>query len=514
MDERISRHMNKIIVASLILAFAIILFRNAWIGDDAYITFRTIDNFINGFGLRWNIAERVQTYTHPLWLMLMTVFYFVTNEAFYTCMAVSLAISIAAVLIFAVRISKTTVAACLGILALMLSKSFVDYSTSGLENPLTHLIIVIFFGLLFKYNNSRKYILPLSFIACLGTLNRMDNIILFAPVLAYLFWKNRSFRTVSIMALGFTPFIAWELFSSFYYGFFFPNTAYAKLNTGIPWPELAGQGLHYLWNSISIDPLTVVLILSAIIIPLFTRRWREITISFGILLYVVYIIKIGGCFMTGRMLAAPFLCAIVLLSQYMPPWRRRYSFIPICIILVLGLISDFSPVYTTSGYGGETERYRFEHGIVDERGWYFQSSSLLNIHPDKEMPNHRYAELGRSTTSPAIMTLIIGYQGYYAPNETHILDRYALADPLLARLPISSNKPWRIGHFERPIPPGYAETIGGGTNVITDPKLSEYYEKLKYVTRGDLFDWDRLTTIIAFNLGAYDHYIDFYWREN
>jgi hypothetical protein len=52
------------------------------VGDDAYFTFRTIDNFVHGYGLRWNIAERVQAYTHPLWLLLLTPFYWITGEPF------------------------------------------------------------------------------------------------------------------------------------------------------------------------------------------------------------------------------------------------------------------------------------------------------------------------------------------------------------------------------------------------------------------------------------------------
>jgi hypothetical protein len=46
--------------------FAVILFRTAWISDDAAITLRTVLNVTHGFGLTFNIAERVQTYTHPL----------------------------------------------------------------------------------------------------------------------------------------------------------------------------------------------------------------------------------------------------------------------------------------------------------------------------------------------------------------------------------------------------------------------------------------------------------------
>ena len=43
---------------------------NAWVCDDAYITFRSIDNLVNGLGPVWNAGERVQAFTHPLWFLL------------------------------------------------------------------------------------------------------------------------------------------------------------------------------------------------------------------------------------------------------------------------------------------------------------------------------------------------------------------------------------------------------------------------------------------------------------
>ena len=52
----------------VIIVFSIFYLFSAWVADDAYITFRTIENFHQGYGLRWNIIERVQTYTHPLWM--------------------------------------------------------------------------------------------------------------------------------------------------------------------------------------------------------------------------------------------------------------------------------------------------------------------------------------------------------------------------------------------------------------------------------------------------------------
>ena len=63
--------------------------------DDAFITFRTVDNFINGYGLTWNTTERVQAYTNPLWMFLVSAVYFFTQEIFYTPLYLSIAVSVA-----------------------------------------------------------------------------------------------------------------------------------------------------------------------------------------------------------------------------------------------------------------------------------------------------------------------------------------------------------------------------------------------------------------------------------
>ena len=47
-----------------------VLLLNAWVAEDAFFTYRVVDNFVDGFGLRWNVDGRVQVYTHPLWMML------------------------------------------------------------------------------------------------------------------------------------------------------------------------------------------------------------------------------------------------------------------------------------------------------------------------------------------------------------------------------------------------------------------------------------------------------------
>lgn len=94
---------SQITVAILILLYLFVVVRTAWVNDDAYITFRTVDNFVNGYGLTWNVAERVQAYTHPLWMFAVSSVYFFTREAYYTSIFLSILFSLIAIIILAYR---------------------------------------------------------------------------------------------------------------------------------------------------------------------------------------------------------------------------------------------------------------------------------------------------------------------------------------------------------------------------------------------------------------------------
>lgn len=140
-----SRDSSFALLLGLLLAlFFTLLVRSAWVCDDAYITFRVIDNLWNGYGLRWNVIDRVQAYTHPLWMMVMAVFYGLTRDVYYTSLAVQIASSFGAAWILCFRVAASPAHALLALWALILSKALVDYSTSGMENPLQHLLLAVF----------------------------------------------------------------------------------------------------------------------------------------------------------------------------------------------------------------------------------------------------------------------------------------------------------------------------------------------------------------------------------
>src|SRR5262249_61692020 len=104
------------------------------------------------------------------------------------------------------------------------------------------------------------------------------------------------------VVLGLTPVIAWEVFSFVYYGSFVPNTAYAKLSNGIALSALLHQGFVYLVDSASHDPLTLLTIGASLVMTWRLGTRRDWALAAGAVLYLLYVIWVGGDFMSGRML--------------------------------------------------------------------------------------------------------------------------------------------------------------------------------------------------------------------
>lgn len=54
-----------------------------WVTDDAFITFKSVLNFIDGNGLVFNVGERVQSYTHALWFLILSLFAFFDTNLYF-----------------------------------------------------------------------------------------------------------------------------------------------------------------------------------------------------------------------------------------------------------------------------------------------------------------------------------------------------------------------------------------------------------------------------------------------
>lgn len=558
------------VIVGLVVVYLGVVTLNAWVAEDAYIAFRTVDNAINGFGLRWNPAERVQTYTCPLWVLVLCGVGAITREMYGTSLALCGACSVAAtgLVASATRGQLSKAAACL--LCLTCSKAFVDYSTSAMENPLSHLFIGCFLQIVFWQSTGvtgaqriqQRRLFGLSLFASLVTLNRPDAILLCLPILWIEVLQFGSIRRSMLpIALGSLPFVLWETFSIIYYGFPFPNTAYAKLGHGITRTEVLQQGGHYFLNSLRIDPITLLAIVLGMLVLMNAFRTqtgmqdasgkRIGAIVAGVAAYLLYIVWIGGDYMSGRFFSLPFYAVVltVALSPLRIPsgvWWWLSLF-----VVVNGSLLPHSPL---TNWRVETDR-RWEelvdeHGIADERTVYAPYLALFGTRreqfvaelsnpprnpmravsqvKDFEFHNQFFGRyfllLGQRDRAvanevPVRVTVNAGIRCHVGGPEVHYLDVMGICDPLLARLPAYETEEWRIGHFQRVLPAGYNECllrlqshpgdVEAALRQFRDPQLAAYYQQLHLITRGKLLTSQRLWAILQLNLGISAARIDF-----
>lgn len=494
----------------LLVLFVVVVVKSAWLADDAYITLRTVNHWLDGFGPVWNIGERVQAYTHPLWMLLLSGVIGITREYYFTTILLSIVISAAAYALVVFRLAADWVSATLGGLILVLSKAYIDFSTSGLENALTHLLLAAFLVLYMAQAGRRRALANLgwlAFCAALGSVNRLDTLLLFLPPLAMALFEQRGrrWRALGVAALGFLPLVIWELFSIVYYGFPVPNTYYAKLGTGIALAAQLQQGLFYFMQSIGADPITMAAIVAGVALPWLVRDRRTQPISIAIILYLLYVLRIGGDFMSGRFLTAPLLCAVVILVVYPLAARPQLQIgTAFAAVLLLGFANPAQSPWLSN------VTYRVAEidnkGIADERGHYYQTYGLL---PSNR--NNRLTAGGEilGTPDPADFSHCgIGMRGFQASPYTRIVDFCGLADALIARLPALDATDWRIGHPIRKVPDGYLGTVRTGRNQIVDPGVAKFYDRLQVVIAGPLFAPERWAEIWRFNTGQYDGLLD------
>ena len=499
-DDAIRQAPEQSTVSLVSLAlFMMVVVDCAWICDDAYIGFRVANNFANGYGLRWNVAERVQVYTCPLWVLTLSLSTLVTREAYYTSMVLSLAASITAVLLLASRLCRSLPRTCLVIIAAASSKAFVDYSTSGLENALGYLLAAGFYVSLFHGASAFR----LSLLASLIVLNRPDHVLLIAPPLLLALALRRMWSDLRETALGAVPLLLWEGFSLVYYGSLVPNTAYAKLNTGLPRDELLGQGCWYFADSLYRDPVTLLVIAFAASVAIRRGNAQSRSVAAGIALYLCYVAVIGGDFMSGRFFSVPFVAALSLLA--VQPLSRNTSQGLALATLAVGLSMPCSPIQSAVDYGSrDREEITNEHGVADERACYYPWTGLLNAHLKMSRPFHPWAFAGESARLSGRQVVgrgNVGFLGYFAGPEVYVLDPGALGDALLARLRLVGSGHWRIGHFERAIPRGYLKTLVTGQNQIEDAVLARYYDRLRLVISGPLWSRERLIEVVRLVTG-------------
>jgi arabinofuranosyltransferase len=254
-----------------------------------------------------------------------------------------------------------------------------------------------------------------------------------------------------------------------------------------------------------------MVILAATLASLASNNRPRRALGAGALLYLGYVFWIGGDFMSGRFFSAALVLGVGLLATLEVKRPMTYVWVAM-VVLLSGFTSPHPPFVQDTRIGQERRAvFVYKGQVTDERAYYYPRTGLLD--PTKFYITRRFAPPASWVADPADNEVRLlndlGIKGYGAGPSVHVLDAYALSDPLLARLPAVPQ--WStIGHAPRLIPAGYIETLASGENMIVDPSLALYYDRLHLVVSGELFDAQRLMEIVKLNLGAFDYLLEEY----
>ena len=153
----IGRRADSRVFALLWLPYALLVYRFWFLCDDAFITFRYVRNWVNGWGLRYNLGDQlpVEGYSNFLWVVICGVVKLLGGDVlFWTPVLSFLCGSVLMYLLFDRlhrRLRLNLWITSIATLMLACSPAFAVWSTSGLETmPFALLLFVTFDRLILR----------------------------------------------------------------------------------------------------------------------------------------------------------------------------------------------------------------------------------------------------------------------------------------------------------------------------------------------------------------------------
>lgn len=513
-------------VPSLLLA--VVVGRIVWAGfltEDAFISYRCLENLRHGLGMTWATDLRSQPYTHPLWMLahmpLLLVIPDVKIVSFLLCFTCTGGV------LWSLHRNYSDyrpLYSYVVLVPLLVSKCFVEWSTSGLENPLAHLCAALFFPA-FLGRHARSFSMDhAAFLAAAAFLNRHDNALLYALPIAVMFFSRRQYLAdVMSLLISALPVAAWFAFAVFYYGQALPDTYYAKLTAGIDKDFLAAQGMTYLARFAERDMPSFLVIVAGLAlaarvamgsaIPSDSRVRFAATAS-SLLLFLAYVVHAGGDYMEGRFFSTPFVVAVVLLAESVLVIQQQTAsattrdVLPrtICIGVIAGFLSSICmPDLILGPPHIKDPKWKYGFCDVHTHQWNFYLKSWS--HKEKGLIDRGMAIQQKTLEVPSSDSFFeyngaAGVNGFYAGPSYGMIDAYGLVDPVMARLPAENYMP---GHFKRIAPAGYEKARRTGDTSELEPALRSYYEIMRTVKSGPLFSADRIAAAVSLATGSHDH---------
>ena len=297
-------------------------FSRRWMSDDGLIVLRTVRNILAGNGPVFNIGERVEANTSTLWQYLIVAFSWVPGMRLEdVAMWLALIFTVIAAVVGTIaagRLWGQHMVLPFGIIIYLALPPARDFATSGLEWGLSLAWLAVWFALLVRWaedSERTSALYWLAFWAGLSWLVRPE-LALYGGLTGVLLLalNRRNWRRIGgILAAALPLPAAYEIFRMGYYGLLTPHTAVAKSASESAWRT----GAVYVWDTMRPYGLWLPLIVAFAFGAWFVyqRAGKQALVAilaFGCgALHLIYVVKVGGDFMHGRMVLLPLFAMLL-----------------------------------------------------------------------------------------------------------------------------------------------------------------------------------------------------------
>lgn len=427
-------HITNTVLLVTILFIGLLSFKNSFIQDDAFISFRYAQNWVKFSELTWNPGEpeKVEGYTNFLWVVIMAIPIRLGLDPVISSKIISI-VFMTMTLLFTYKLGNLLLSskglAYLIMLLVGTHYTFYVYATGGLETQLQTMLLVICAYLIFLMTEKRSWtnhgLLLASLFFSFAILTRIDSTIILFVLFIHLFQSlikhgNAAASFLKNTAVFLIPALlivgTWIIWKIYYYHDVLPNTFYIKA-TGFSMPVIK-NGIRYCYEYFnSYWQIPMVLIGMVSIKSMIKSKIGILLIA--CLMWSIYIIKIGGGFMEFRLLVpiTPFI--FIIYGQILKEINHKNITIAMSLMLFLGSHhhrKTFSGYYGTNGIESISELEA--HVINKNQNWAGIGKRLNDLFGQCEKP-------------VTIATTAAGAIPYYSNLKT--IDMLGLNDKWIAR---------------------------------------------------------------------------------